>query len=372
MGQATRPSLVAGADALYDSARIPHKVRWDLPLPDPAATRAYLASTLEQTLARVGSGRLTEGEAYFVRLAVFHEDMHDEAFLYTRQTRGLPAPRFAPAPPETSAPVPAGGDVLVPGGRFLLGARPGEAPFVFDNEKWGHEVEVAPFRMARHAVTEGEFEAFVEDGGYQRRALWSEAGWAWREREEAEAPWAWVREGGRWWRRRFDRVVPLAPARADGARGLVRGRGLLPLGGAQAPQRSRVGAGGDVRGRGGRRSVAFPGARRRPAASMRGSAPRPAPRTTSRRAARAHGPLGLSQLWGNVWEWTSSDFAPYPGFVPDPYKEYSEPWFGNHKVLRGGCFATQARLLRITWRNFYMPDRRDVWAGLRTCALERG
>jgi len=72
---------------------------------------------------------------------------------------------------------------------------------------------------------------------------------------------------------------------------------------------------------------------------------------------------------GNVWEWTNSDFLPYPGFVADPYKEYSQPWFGTHKVLRGGCWATRTRLLRNTWRNFYEPHRRDVWAGFRTCAL---
>ncbi|MFL5246505.1 MAG: SUMF1/EgtB/PvdO family nonheme iron enzyme, partial [Myxococcales bacterium] len=77
---------------------------------------------------------------------------------------------------------------------------------------------------------------------------------------------------------------------------------------------------------------------------------------------------GCRQMIGNVWEWTSSDFAPYPGFEIDPYKEYSQPWFGTHKVLRGGCWATRARLLRNTWRNFYTPDRRDVFAGFRTCA----
>ena len=79
--------------------------------------------------------------------------------------------------------------------------------------------------------------------------------------------------------------------------------------------------------------------------------------------------FGCRQMTGNVWEWTASDFLPYPGFVVDPYKEYSEPWFGNHKVLRGGAWTTRARLLRNTWRNFYRPDRRDVWAGFRTCAL---
>jgi len=79
---------------------------------------------------------------------------------------------------------------------------------------------------------------------------------------------------------------------------------------------------------------------------------------------------GCRQMIGNVWEWTDTAFHPYPGFVPDAYKEYSEPWFLTHKVLRGGCWATRGRLLRNTWRNFYPPDRRDVWAGFRTCALE--
>jgi gamma-glutamyl hercynylcysteine S-oxide synthase len=71
---------------------------------------------------------------------------------------------------------------------------------------------------------------------------------------------------------------------------------------------------------------------------------------------------------GNVWEWTADVFRPYPGFVPDPYREYSAPWFGDHHVLRGGCWATRGRLLRNTWRNFYRPARRDVFAGFRTCA----
>jgi iron(II)-dependent oxidoreductase len=79
--------------------------------------------------------------------------------------------------------------------------------------------------------------------------------------------------------------------------------------------------------------------------------------------------LGCRQMLGNVWEWTASDFLPYPGFSADPYKEYSKPWFGTHKVLRGGCWATSSLLIRNTWRNFYTPDRGDVWAGFRTCAL---
>jgi iron(II)-dependent oxidoreductase len=76
---------------------------------------------------------------------------------------------------------------------------------------------------------------------------------------------------------------------------------------------------------------------------------------------------GCRQMLGNVWEWTSSTFGPYPGFAPDPYKEYSEPWFGTRKVLRGGAWATRSRMLRNTWRNYFTPDRRDVMAGFRTC-----
>ncbi|HEX9443177.1 MAG TPA: SUMF1/EgtB/PvdO family nonheme iron enzyme, partial [Candidatus Binatia bacterium] len=83
---------------------------------------------------------------------------------------------------------------------------------------------------------------------------------------------------------------------------------------------------------------------------------------------RGDSAFGCRQMIGNAWEWTASDFSPYPGFAADPYKEYSEPWFGTHKVLRGGCWATRARLIHNTWRNFYTPDRRDVCAGFRTCA----
>ena len=74
----------------------------------------------------------------------------------------------------------------------------------------------------------------------------------------------------------------------------------------------------------------------------------------------------VRQMLGNVWEWTSTPFGPYPGFAPDPYQEYSQPWFGDHRVLRGGCFATRARLVHNRWRNFYRPERNDIFAGLRT------
>jgi len=123
---------------------------------------------LERTLDRLTRGGSSEKEIYFHRLAVFHEDMHGEAFTYTRQTLGYPAPKVETLVSEDAGPWP--GDVEVPGGSFLLGAAR-DVPFVFDNEKWAHRVEVAPFRMARAPVTNSEFAAFVEDGGYRRREL---------------------------------------------------------------------------------------------------------------------------------------------------------------------------------------------------------
>src|SRR5262249_33162301 len=151
----------------------------------------------------------------FVLLSIFHEDMHGEAFLYTRQTLAYPAPRegaFAGKPagvPGQGGPLP--GDVVIPGGTFLLGATP-EEPFVFDNEKWAHPIQVKPFAIARAAVTQAEFAAFVDDGGYRRPDLWHPQGWQWRQSVQAEHPVYWRRaQGGTWLRRVFDRWQPLEP-----------------------------------------------------------------------------------------------------------------------------------------------------------------
>ena len=155
---------------------------------------------------------------YYVLYALLHEDMHNEALTYTRQHLAYPIPRPpAPAAPPAAAdrggPLP--GDVEVPGGRFSLGASQ-DAPFVFDNELRAHPVDLRPFAIARAPVTQGEFAAFADDGGYRRRELWSEAGWGWREEAGATQPVYW-RPGGRGWggweRRDFDRWVPLEPHR---------------------------------------------------------------------------------------------------------------------------------------------------------------
>jgi gamma-glutamyl hercynylcysteine S-oxide synthase len=355
-------SILPASDVLYDSAKVAHSTRWDLPLPSIEATRRYLSEVLGLVKLRLEREPENKALHYFASLATFHEDMHAEAFHYTRQTLGYPDPFGKPH--VTSAPVAAGGDAEIAGGAFMLGASRDDG-FVFDNEKWAHEVRVAPFCMARTTVTNAEYLEFVDASGYLRREFWSEEGWAWRTALRAEAPRHWVREGPAWHARRFDRISPL-----------VLDEPVLHVNWHEAEAYCRFAK------------------RRLPteaeweyAASMHGSARRRFPwgdePPTAKRAnleGAALAPVGAfadgdsadgcRQMMGNVWEWTASTFEPYPGFVVDPYQEYSQPWFGTHKVLRGGSFATSRRLMRNTWRNFYTPDRGDIFAGFRTCGLE--
>lgn len=370
-------SARADADALYDSIAIPHDTRWDLPLPSRAETLAYMQEVLEGILELVTMVSSDEDDLYFCRLALFHEDMHDEAFTYSRQTLGYPRPRFTPVSDETlrgqtgGGPLP--GDVQIPGGMFLLGAT-SDLPFVFDNEKWAHPVEIRPFRIARAPVTNDDFAAFVEDKGYLRREFWRAEGWRWREKLRAKHPVYWHRDpGGSWLRRSYDGLVPLEPHQPVIHVNWYEAEAYCEWAGRRLPTEAEweVAASGEP-ARDGQglavRKRQFPWGddpiftRRANLDGYAGGCIDVAGLPDGDSA------FGCRQMLGNVWEWTSTAFGPYPGFVADPYKEYSEPWFGDHKVLRGGCWVTRSRMIRNTWRNFYKPDRRDVLAGFRTCA----
>jgi ergothioneine biosynthesis protein EgtB len=366
--RAPAASQLPAADALYDSAAVPHATRWDLPLPDIDSTLDYLERVLEQVLERIACEGPTDDVRYFAQLAAFHEEMHCEAFTYTRQTLGYPAPRLADseaAPNAGAYP----GDAEIAGGDFMLGALPGDAAFVFDNEKWAHPVRVPGFRIARAAVTNAEFAAFVDDHGYRRPELWSEAGWRWRESTGAEGPVYWRKQSGEWMTRRYDAWTPLRPHAAvvhvnwfEAEAWCRWAKRRLPTEAEWEAAASTVPAAANIK-------RTFPwgdapyGAGH---ANLFGVLGSPADVAAFPEGDSA---WGCRQMFGNVWEWTADWFEPYPGYLRDPYKEYSEPWFGDHKVLRGGCFATSPGLLRNTWRNFYTPDRRDVFAGFRTCAI---
>jgi iron(II)-dependent oxidoreductase len=376
--------ILDNADSLYDSAAISHDTRWDLGLPPRSATLAYVKHVLEAVLDGIGGSALTSEEQYFHLLPLYHEYMHSEAITYTRQTLSYAAPRLpASVAVHTADPVavPGGGalpgDAEVPGGRFYLGASPNQ-PFVFDNEKWAHPVTIAPFKIARAQVSNAEFAEFVEAGGYTRSSYWSDQGWAWRNQLKAEHPVYWQRgEGGRWRRRHFDRWVsleehlPVIHVNWYEAEAFCRwARRRLPT---EAEwEMAASGLTGDA-------AHSSDHYQTRPTFPWGDQFPTPETANLEWQAMgcipvgalpASDSPYGCRQMIGNVWEWTADDFGPYPGFVVDPYKEYSVPWFGDHKVLRGGCWVTRRSLIRNTWRNFYKPDRRDVLAGFRTCACQ--
>jgi ergothioneine biosynthesis protein EgtB len=371
-----RPPIRADGDSFYDSSAIAHDLRWDLPLPPRRETLAYLEAVRDRILDCLRTGTLSDDLRYFSLLAAFHTDMHNEAFTYTRQTLGYPRPTLGGGTERALSangnPLP--GDAEIPGGCFLQGATH-EEPFVFDNEKWAYPVEVQGFAMALAATTQAEFEAFVEDGGYRRPEVWSPEGWRWRESVGAEHPLYWQRAATGWLRRDFDTWVSLEPHRPVLHVSWYEADAYCRWAGRRLPTEAEweVAASAEPHPAGGLlgRKRRFPWGDDPPTSDRANLDWRAMGCVDVGALPAGDSAFGCRQMIGNVWEWTGSDFLPYPGFAADPYKDYSEPWFRTHKVLRGGCWATRSRLLRNTWRNFYKPDRRDVWAGFRTCRLDR-
>ncbi len=353
------PTILPDADRRFNSAIAPHKDRWAIARMPRSQVLAYLRDTLEVTLEELP--RADEARRYFFRLALLHEDMHGEALLMTLQALGLPAPAIAARepPPARGAVV---RDVYFPGGEFIQGSDAASPDFTWDNERPAHRCTVAPFAMSERTVSQGEFARFVEDEGYARQALWSAEGRAWRAAAGAVAPCYWRRDADRWQARRFDRWQPLDESAPMVHVTLHEAQAYCRWSGRRLPSESEwefaARGGTDRRFPWGDEPAAAPAAldyrHRGPSAAL--DDPGPAG--------------GLRQLLGGVWEWTATPFAPYAGFRADPYKEYSEPWFHTHHVLRGGSFATRSRLVHNRWRNFYQAHRNDAFAGFRTCALE--
>lgn len=384
-----QPPVLKQGDTLYDSARVAHDTRWDLPLLERGETLDYMQRVLEQVIqqAREGSVGLKDDEGYdqeyFLNLVLLHEQMHDEAITYTRQTLSYPSPAMAAVNRERFAEHDAPlnqtdndltRDAEIPGGRFTLGGT-SEQGFVFDNEQRVHEVDIASFLISKTAVTNGEFRNFVEDGGYRRSELWTAEGWQWRTIVAAEHPVYWRREGNDGWLRRnfdewesLDHRLPVIHVNWHEADAYCRwANRRLPT---EAEWEMAASAEPAPEGRG------FANTKRRypwgddsPSFERANLDLRAIGCIPVNALPAGDSAFGCRQMIGNVWEWTASDFNPYPGFVAGPYKEYSAPWFGDHKVLRGGCWVTRSGLIHNSYRNFYTPDRRDIWAGFRTCAL---
>lgn len=328
------PSMEPRADGWWDSGQVPHGSRWTLDLPDVAQCRAYLLDTLESTLEllqRVGDE--SDDALYFYRLGLFHEDMHGEAFAYMAQTLGLPLGKFfqkalTPEPMALREPL------LIPATTWNTGSASGPGSgFAFDNEKAQHAISVPEFEIDAQPVTWAQYVEFVGDGGYDRAELWHPDGWQWLQALAAG-------EG-----RRGPRYVEQI---GGGSGAVIQTRFGQPMRmHAHQPAMHMSWWEADAWCR---------WAGRRLPAEVEWEV---AANTAARRGFR----------WGDVWEWMGTTFRPYPGFAPDPYEAYSQPWFGTHKVLRGASLATRSRMKHLKFRNFYRPERDDIFCGFRSCAL---
>jgi gamma-glutamyl hercynylcysteine S-oxide synthase len=313
----------ANADALYDSSTVHHGTRWALPLPNADSTRGDLAQQLQNCLGLLDDTPADDRSLYFHRLVLFHEDMHHEAALHTAQSLGL---QINDRRWQARALASINQTLTFDETHCTIGcAGPG---FAFDNECPAHTVQLPAMQIDSQVLRWAEYLPFVEDGGYRQPEWWTPAGRAWLAAENAQSPrytrredadaWVWQHQVyGQW--QPLDLHLPACHLTAFEAQAWCRWAG-----------------------------------RRLPSEAEweRAAIERPS-----------------DFIWGQVWEWTASDFGPYPGFVAHPYQDYSAPWFGQRQVLRGGSFMTQPRMRHPRYRNFFLPHRNDVPAGFRTCSL---
>jgi iron(II)-dependent oxidoreductase len=361
-----RPDLME----VYDATETPRAHRGDLPYLRYGAALEYMERVRERALLVLdrmdlspGLGDLHRG-GFLWELLVQHEHQHNETMLqclqlaepgtYAPPRRALPA---APAhPPAGMARVEAGPFEMGDAGRW----------FAYDNERPRHERHLAAFEIDRLPVTNGDYLEFVEDGGYRRRELWAERGWAGLQRSGVDRPLYWSRDGSE---RRFDRVTDIDPTRPVMHVSWYEADAFARWAGKRLPSEAeweKAAAWGPYAS----------GPQRQPwgdeppsheSANLDQTAFGPAPAGAYPDGASSYGVLGMV---GDAWEWTASDFTRYPGFRAYPYREYSELFFGDgYKVLRGGSWATRTRVMRNTMRNWDLPERRQIFAGFR-CARD--
>jgi iron(II)-dependent oxidoreductase len=235
-------------------------------------------------------------------------------------------------------------------------------------------VTVRPYRIAATPVTNAEFQRFVEAGGYQQRELWSDAGWQWRLEAQAEHPVCWQREDDHWLWRRFDMLGPLEPFQPVIHVNWYEANAYCAWAGRRLPSEAEWELAASAERAAGGRGISdhkrrYPWGDESPSPARANLDSAAMGCLDVRTLPAGDSPFGCRQMIGNIWEWTADTFDAYPGFELDPYDTYSAPSFGQQKVLRGGCWATRARLIRNTFRNFYTPDRNNIFAGFRTCSL---
>ncbi len=374
-----RPLVREDLMDVYDAMETPRARRGELPFLRPSEARDYLDEVREQTLEVIDERGI--GDGFLHELVLRHEQQHTETMLQTLQLAQLegfelPADRAFGGPGQ--APADAAGAahtglelVAVPAGECTIGAPPMGAPtepswagFAYDNERPLHRTDVRAFEIARYPITNATYLTFAEGGGYERREWWSDEGWHWKEEYDITRPGCWTADlAGEW---RLGRLVPLAPnrpvvhvswfeadafARAHGVRLPTEVEWEKAATWDQDQQVARRYPWGN--------GPPIPGVHANVDQLNRG----PVAAGTYPAGASPHGCLGMI---GDVWEWTASEFTGYPGFAAYPYREYSETFFASgYRVLRGGSWASRARVVTPSFRNWDHPQRRQIFSGFR-------
>jgi iron(II)-dependent oxidoreductase len=361
---------------MYNPFEHPRSTRAALPLPGLAECRAIMDEIRGRVLARLVSIDFTPAnpllrDGFVYQMVLQHEYQHNETMLQTLQLkRGAPYTPLLRLPAAGSSPrrPPRPGEmVLFPGGPVEIGT--GDRAAAYDNERPAHGVELPPFWMDAHPVTNGDFLVFIGAGGYETPELWSAEGWRWRIESAARAPKYWRYADGGWTTRTMDRIGPVDPWHPVCHVCYHEAEAYARFAGKRLPTELEWEAAASWDPATGRKRL-FPW----------GDAP--ADRSLANVDQLAFGtapigshpenvsPIGCHGMIGDVWEWTASDFGPWPGFESFPYREYSEVFFGTeYKVLRGGSWATRPGAVRNTFRNWDYPIRRQIFSGFR-CARD--
>jgi gamma-glutamyl hercynylcysteine S-oxide synthase len=347
-----RPLLHEDLAATYDAFETPRSVRGDIDLLDRPGAEAYLTEVRARTLEVITERGTGDGDLF--ELVIRHEHQHRETMLQTLQLARLPGYRpVRPADP----PAPGGHSGLerveIPAGECEIGAA--ETGFAYDNERPRQTVELSAFHIGRVPITNGTWMHFVEGGGYQRRTLWSDEAWSWKEQYDITHPLHWTDDGHEW---RMGCVEPLDPDKPVVHVSWFEADAFARAHDARLPSEFEweKAATWDQEAR-----------MRRPPSADEANLDQ-ASFGTHPAGAYPHGaaPSGALGMLGDVWEWTASDFAGYPGFRAYPYREYSEVFFGpDYKVLRGGSWATARRVATPSFRNWDLPERRQIFSGVR-------
>jgi iron(II)-dependent oxidoreductase len=359
-GDPARPGMLPpDVDSLYDAFKHRRADRPALPLLPPVAARAFNHEVRGRVLDLIE--RTAEEDLFTAGMVVQHEEQHDETMYATLQLRLGPPVLLARQPLPAGRPV-EGERVFVAGGPFVLGVDPADEPFSLDNERPAHPVDVAPFWIGRVPVTNRQWREFIADGGYQRPDLWSARGWEHRTEAGLERPKFWGPDGTR---RRFGVEEDVPSDEPVQHVGYFEAEAFAAWAGARLPTEVEW-----------EKACAWDPARQARRVWPWGSAPPTADRVNLGGAGLRPAPVGAypggasaygaEQMIGDVWEWTSSDFTPWPGFTPMIYRAYSEPFFGgDYKVLRGGSWAVAPSTIRPSFRNWDHPIRRQIFTGVR-------